>query len=77
MAKVEYFKIEKNLSIPGAIQYEMRYPWLKEMEIDDSVLVPPENITDIRSNISQYGRRHQKKFLTRKANGGYRIWRVE
>jgi hypothetical protein len=55
---------------------------LSKMVVDDSFWVVDDgenNIAVIRSNISIWGSRHNKKFKTRryKADGGWRIWRIK
>jgi len=56
-------------------------PTLARMKVGESFLLPKTAsfgvVRSARSAISQYGRAHDKKFKVRKADEGYRCWRVE
>ena len=68
-------KIDKGVPLPVTYTVNLKYPWL-EMEIGDSFFV---NATQSRigSHAWQMGNRHNRKFTTRKVDGGVRVWRVE
>lgn len=67
-------KIEKGIPKPNTVR---RYPW-RDMKVGDSFEVPAGmNPESFRHNAHLAGRRLNRKFSTRKFNGGYRCWRVE
>jgi hypothetical protein len=78
-------KIDKNVPIPKGLSvgdetksYHSKYPFSK-MEIGDSFFVPhDQGAFVVGSAASGYGRRHGKKFISRKTHDPYgvRIWRV-
>jgi len=67
--------IEKGFPIP-----ELRSGWgkfgsiIREMEVGDSVLVTKQG--DV-CNLQQQGRRLGLVMLSRKVDGGWRVWRIE
>jgi hypothetical protein len=77
------FRIEKGVSIPRRARRERLYP-LAEMEINDSFLVPGDDAKRLQNLVChsvRYFRRTAagagKKFITRRVEGGLRVWRVE
>lgn len=74
------FEIEKNVPFPH--KKHSRYPW-KQMEIDDSFLVPctPQDLKKIFSSLSSCKRHASRvtgwKFVTRSSIHGIRVWRVK
>lgn len=81
-------KIEKKAPIPergrgGKNGYRGAYPF-PEMSVGDSWLEKPRRGEDafaLGSRISgaayHYGKRHGMKFVTRREEGGLRVWRVK
>lgn len=71
--------IEKNINIP---QYCNKYP-LGKMEINDSFAIKTndDNKNIIRKRVvgacHMYGKRNNKKFVTRVLKNEVRIWRVK
>ena len=55
--------------------FERKYP-LDIMEVGDSFLVPLEKRASAASMCSKYRKASGKKFITRKVEGGFRVWRV-
>ncbi len=71
-AKNMKFEIEKNIPIPEHKVRNSKYPFA-DMEIGDSILSESPHTV---MSAYQYGKRHNKKFMSRKINNNYRIWRV-
>ncbi len=71
-------KIDKKIPIQkGYCLYESKYPF-KKMKIGDSFLATKAiKISSLRTSAAQFGKRHNIKFLTRKVEGGLRIWRIK
>jgi hypothetical protein len=67
--------IEKNIPLPGKSKYSN---WaFSRFEVGDSAFYRGDQAT-IRSALSWHKKRHPgTQFITRKAEGGVRIWRVE
>ena len=65
------FKVDKGVPIP-AIKKSPQYPWL-DMEIGDSFWTDKPSA---REAASIWGIKHDMKFVTRKTEGGFRVWRV-
>lgn len=55
-----------------------KYPWRK-LEVGESFFVPCEGkrIQEFQSQTWNAGRAHNRKFATRRENGGIRVWRIE
>lgn len=77
------YEIDKGVEIPAPHGVATRrvYPF-REMEIGDSFLVPGDGDkrqlqARIGSAASYYGKRNNKRFVTRSVEGGVRVWRVE
>jgi hypothetical protein len=73
------FKIEDEHAIPAARQHNGRrekYPW-SQMEIGDSFFVEKGEVRKIAGAACHAGRRANKKFVVRVADGGVRAWRYE
>lgn len=73
------YKIEKNIPVPVSNTDRYRKYPLKEMELYDSFSVPkeetkPENLS---SYLHMYGKRNDKKYMTRSMDNEYRIWRIK
>ena len=68
--------IRKNVAIPSKPR-KTRYPWLYDMGVGDSVLIP-----DATSACREYGasrslsNRSPKQFTARTTNAGCEIWRI-
>ncbi len=75
------FKIEKGIPLPTPRNTKgiSKFGFHK-MEIGDSILIGSKNM-ESGQKISQaagfHGRANNKKFVTRKAEGGVRVWRIE
>ena len=73
-------KIEKGIPIPSYAADSFRNT-LRQMEIGDSVFFSGENIertrSAITSAISIVSRDLKRRYLTRKMDGGVRLWRYE
>lgn len=82
MSAVASFKIEKNVPLgPRSRSGGSSYPFA-EMEVGDSFFIPVQrDVQKFRNGLSQslsYQRlRYQRKFATRKVEGGIRVWRVQ
>ena len=63
-------KIDNGIPIPPTCRV---YPW-GEMEVGDSVLFD-NGLPGMAAR--KWGRKHNKKFVGRKTDEGYRIWRTE
>lgn len=85
------FPIEKGVPIPPTISVSERYPYAK-MEVGDSFFAPettltahgkPLKLSGLASMTSRKGTEMTKalgktyKFITRKVEGGFRVWRVK
>ena len=79
------FKIEKGIPIPVSKTVTRQgrgrdrlYPWA-EMQVGDSFFVPGEaKRIGVASHASAVCKRYApKRFVSRKVEGGVRIWRVE
>ena len=69
------YEIEKDIPIPLTRRpYNDRYPFAS-MDIGDSVFVPGDDGRVVRAALN-YGARNSKKFCSRKADGGIRVWRI-
>ena len=71
-------KIDKNIPIPHKHYLcECKYPFNK-LKIGDSFIVP-KTVKDasIRTSATQFGKRHNMKFITRTVENGLRIWRTK
>ena len=72
-------KINKGVKMPPrgyGIGAPPKYPWLK-MKIGDSFLVVGKLQKSMGTQATMTGKRHNRKFTTRKVDGGVRVWRVE
>ena len=67
-------KIDKNIPVPPA-RLSHRYPWL-EMEIGDSFFTANLSHGNMGTQAARAGKRHNREFVTRKVDGGIRVWRV-
>ena len=68
-------KVEKGIPMPtrgrGA---SSKYPW-HDMDVGDSFAAPMKDPHQAAATASM--RQKPKRFLARKIEGGYRIWRIE
>lgn len=71
------FEVEKNIPVPNA---RRQYPW-RRMEVGDSFFLsgdfPAAKRSVIACSAASFGKRSGKKFITRRVEGGLRVWRVE
>jgi hypothetical protein len=68
-------EVEKNIPIPAdGFDRKTTYP-LRAMEIGDSFWTdtPKEKV---HPAVSYFGKRNDRRFITRKMDGGIRVWRV-
>lgn len=56
-----------------------RYPFLREMEVGDSVLITDPSVTSLRlaNRLSQLGKSTGRRFTQRRQEDGIRVWRIE
>ena len=66
------FIIEKDRPISGR---RTRYPF-GAMEVGDSFFVPETAAKLVRSAATKFGQRRDRQFLTRRVDGGLRVWRI-
>ena len=78
-------EIEKGVPIPDRVVFNTgsRFPFLDEMEEGDSffVEIPDDEFWRIEANsvraaVWRFGRMQGRKFISRKVEGGIRIWRL-
>lgn len=69
------YKIEKKVPIPNTTKRN-NYP-LGEMGIGDSFQLGGNELNQVRTAASWYGKRNGRKFAVRRYKDGYRCWRVE
>jgi hypothetical protein len=73
------FEIENEHAIPAARQHNGRrekYPW-SQMDVGQSFFVENGEVRKIAGAACHAGRRANKKFVVRVAEGGVRAWRYE
>lgn len=71
------FKISKMVPLPnesGSGEGVARYPF-EEMEIGDSFFVSHSLGESVKAAYCSYGKRHNKKFVSRRVGNGRRVWR--
>lgn len=73
MIHIHEFKIEKNIPIASRAG-KSKYPFA-EMEIGDSFSVPDRIAIRVRSSMSTYQTKNNKKFLLINCGNEYRCWR--
>jgi hypothetical protein len=69
------FVIEKGVPFPGP-QGRGLFGAVRRMEVGDSIFVADGKQNTVSATGSAIGRRTGRKFMTRKVEGGIRIWRV-
>ena len=70
------FEIETGIEMPPILK-RGKYP-LKEMEIGDSFFIPAsQSGNNVSARITPQAQRIGIKIITRKVEGGYRVWRYE
>lgn len=75
LAASNEFRIEKGIEVP-TIRRTSVYP-LADMEPGDSFFVPGESVRDRSAAAARlWGRRNDRKFVSRSVDGGVRIWRL-
>jgi hypothetical protein len=72
------FKVDKGVPLPKNIGRKLtKYPW-HEMKVGDSFLVPTELALSLAANIAYRNRKFPEiKFVQRRVQGGYRVWRMK
>jgi hypothetical protein len=72
------YKIEKNIPIIKHYRERVKKYPLDLMEINDSFFVPNKDTSAsaLGGYLSMYFKRNNKKFITRKVDGGFRVWRI-
>lgn len=76
------YQVDSNVEVPQAKGKRNAYPF-KSLEIGDSFFIPVEKIDITKSQRKMSaicvttGKRHGKKFVTRRVDGGLRIFRIE
>ncbi len=66
-------KIDKGIPMPPCNRAG-KYPW-KEMEVGDSFLMDGDPVY-AANTANKAGRKHGRKFSSRKTREGMRVWRV-
>lgn len=73
------YEIEKNVPLlEKAAGRKAKYP-LASMEVGDSFVVPlkyPKQRSPVHSVASIFGKKHGRKFTTRRIDNGVRVWRI-
>ena len=64
------YEIEKDVPIPATTK---KYPW-NDMNVGDSFLVPDG---ETKGMSATHRRKHREEHVTRKVEGGIRIWRTK
>lgn len=75
MDKLSDIKIEKKIPVP-VVPGNAKYPW-DLMEVGDSFLCPAGKESSMRSNVSAAGKKLKRKYIGRKTDEGYRVWRIK
>jgi len=73
------FKIEKDIPVGFTgheHKYNGKYP-LSKMDVGDSFVVSVEQTESIRATSAKYAKMTGTKFMTRKFEGGVRVWRIQ
>ena len=76
------YKVESNVAVPQAKGKKNVYPF-NTLEVGDSFMIEssPEQLTKMQRKMSAMcvmsGKRMGKKFITRRVDGGLRIFRIE
>lgn len=73
-------EIESGIPIPVPERgRKTRYPFLREMEVGESVLITDPDVTRLRlaNRLSQLGKITGRRFTQRACADGIRVWRVE
>ncbi len=71
--------IEQGVPIPPSTAgRKTRYPFLREMNVGDSVLITDPTVTRLRlaNRLTQLGQLTGRKFTQRQCDQGIRVWRV-
>ena len=68
------FNIEKNVEVADVTD-RVSWPW-RNMDIGDSVLFGPDLAAKAQLRCHVYGYKYGMKFVTRKVDGGLRVWRT-
>jgi hypothetical protein len=74
----DQIKIEKGVIIPapkGGASRQSKYPY-KSMEVGDSFFAPGKNARGF-SYITQWSKATGNHYISRKVEGGFRIWRTK
>lgn len=73
------YEIEKGIPVPKRIERGGRSPLypFKEMGIGDSIFIPGDRSKHPTNWHGYYAKRTGFKFVIRKVEGGFRVWRVE
>lgn len=69
------YEIEKNLPMPP-IKGGTKYPWAS-LNVGDSFLVGFDKGASVRSGVTYAGKKLKRKFICRKEETGYRVWRIK
>lgn len=84
MSEKHVMKLESGIPIPAygkGISGSCKYPLLLVMQVGDSFLIPTKNTQQealaIQNYLSQWSKKHGQKHVTRRVDGGVRVWRIE
>lgn len=69
--------IDRDIPPPAARWPKIAWPFA-DMQIGDSIRVPPDRVAAAKSALSRYCRvdAPERRFTRRKVGGGIRIWRI-
>jgi hypothetical protein len=69
------FEIEKGIEIPKERGNKINMYPFAEMEVGDSFLT---EVTHVTGSVANFHKQNpEKKFTTRKVEGGIRVWRIQ
>ena len=71
------YEIEKGVPLAAKRAYDHKYPF-SSMEIGDSFFAPCDETARnrITTSVSYASKRYGTKYVTRKVDGGFRVWRI-
>lgn len=67
--------VDKGISVPSILAVKGKYPW-SLMDIGDSFFIEGKAPKDISGPRANAERKTGAKFISRKVQGGVRIWRA-
>ena len=72
-------EIESGIPIPQPVRRKSKFPFLREMNVGDSVLITDPSVTRLRlaNRLTQLAKTTGMRFTQRACADGIRVWRVE